>query len=287
MSENPYRGVNAHLNSLLQTPGRRGQPAIWKPFHQFHISQIVIGLNRILPRHYIAFSEQALQIDWVSHVSMPEKPTPDIAIFRRNPPTELSIAAAPAVSPTRILNLGELLNFDDTFDSAVIREVLPQQKLGAVVTRFELLSPTNKSGGAHHTAYEARRIETFEGGIPLIEIDYLHEQAPMVGRIPRYPHDPNAFPYMVIMTDPRPTWDAGTVETYEFGVNESIKPFRVPLKGEESIAFDLDLAYQNTLVDGRWNDVPDYTQPPERIETYRADDQAQIRAIMAALTPNS
>ncbi|MDZ4766612.1 MAG: DUF4058 family protein [Chloroflexota bacterium] len=280
MSDNPYRGVNAHLNSLLQTAGTREQPAMWKAFHQFHISQIVIALNRTLPRHYIAFSEQALQVDLLYPNVESFKPTPDVSIFQRSQPATVNIAEAPI--PTRTLNLGDLLDLDDTLDSAVIREVLPQRKLGAVIARFELLSPSNKPNGTHYDAYEAKRIETFESGVPLIEIDYLHEQSPLIRRIPRYPRDPAAFPYMTIVTDPRPEWQQGTILTYEFGVNELIKPFLLPLKDDESLIVDLDTIYQTTLNDGRWNEIPEYTQPPDRFDSYRADDQAQIRAIMAA-----
>src|SRR5690606_34079662 len=105
-------------------------------------------------------------------------------------------------------------------NAVLIREVTSQRQLGQSVARIELLSPANKPNGRHHDAYNARRAESLESGVPLIEIDYLHEAPPVIYPLPIYPHDERATPYMVIVSDPRPDWLRGTVKVYGFGVFE-------------------------------------------------------------------
>ena len=60
--KNPYKGINAHLNSLLQTSATESQPALWSSFHASHINHIADFLNDALPDGYIALSEQSLQV---------------------------------------------------------------------------------------------------------------------------------------------------------------------------------------------------------------------------------
>ncbi len=62
-NQNPYRGINAHLNSTLQTPGSEETgPSIWPGFHSAHVGNIMDFLNDQLPAHYVARSEQSLQV---------------------------------------------------------------------------------------------------------------------------------------------------------------------------------------------------------------------------------
>jgi hypothetical protein len=82
---------------------------------------------------------------------------------------------------------------DPYFSSIVIRE----QQSGDVVTRLELLSPANKPGYAAYHAYRQKRIETLLTGVPLVEIDYLHETSPIQDRVPVYPDDADACAYNV------------------------------------------------------------------------------------------
>lgn len=237
MRENPYRGVNAHLNSMLQTPDTDEQTAIWPSFRSAHIGHVLFALNDYLAEKYIAFNEASLCIEYAEPIPRPR--------------------------------------------AIVIREVV-QKKLGRAVTRIELLSPSNKQGGSNYESYWVKRAEAVETGVPLIEIDYLHESPPLINKLPVYPEHPEAYPYSVIVTDPRPNWSKGRVKFYGFGVNEPIKAIPVPLAGDEGIVFDLNALYQHTFQAGLWGTLIDYSQEPERFETYSADDQALIRKLMAA-----
>jgi hypothetical protein len=117
--------------------------------------------------------------------------------------------------------------------------------------------------------------------VPLIEIDYLHESPSVVSRLPHYPTHPRSYPYSILVTDPRPVWNQGSLRAYGFGVGEILRMFPLPLAGDEMLFFDLNPVYARTFLGGRWGTFFDYTDEPERMHTYRADDQAAIRAVMA------
>ena len=62
LKQNPYRGPNAHLLSLQQTPDR-DNAGLWHSFHSDYITYSVEWLNANLPDGYSALSEQSLQIE--------------------------------------------------------------------------------------------------------------------------------------------------------------------------------------------------------------------------------
>jgi len=252
MRNNPYPGINAHLNSLLQTPGSIDQPSMWSGFHSQHITHIGEALNDQLPDHYIAMGEPSLQL--------------------RNVDIEGSFEISEPIKHPM---------------ATVIRELLPQRALGRIVARIELLSPANKPGGRHYELYAIKRSDALESDVPLIEIDYLHESASIVPGLPAYPNHPDSRPYAIIVSDPRPDWQQGKVRVYGFLVGSPVAAFPLPLADDERLDFNLDPVYQQTFRLGRWGDLLDYTIEPERFHTYSATDQARIRTIMAAVHPQS
>lgn len=297
MSDNAYAGVNAHLNSSLQAAGTPDQPAIWPGFHGQHVTNITEALNAFLPSHYYAISEQSFQIRALDVLGEAEtrRPKPDVSVFHRD--YELTGAASAAggiagtatLIPTWEAALAEVIDPTDQPRAVVIRELVPQHKLGRVVARIELLSPSNKPGGSNYESYAVKRANAIAEGIPLIEIDYLHEDPPVIVQMPMYPHDADAYPYAIIVSDPRPEWMRGRVQVYGFSVDEPIKRFPLPLSNDKALVFDLNPVYQHTFQAGRWGDIlVDYRGEPERFHTYSATDQNKIRAVMArALSPQS
>ncbi len=271
-----YPGVNAHLNSLLQTPGTPDQPAIWPTFHAEHIVTIAHQLNRDLPPNYVARPEQSIQVrgsDWGGEIVL-NRPRPDVTIFDRG--SGVTGVTQPGPTPTWEATITEIIEPTRPPNAVVIRETSSDPRLGTVVTRIELLSPANKPGGGSAENYRLKRIEAIRSGIPLIEIDYLHESPPPIRDLPVYPTDADAYPYYVAVTDPR----QHTVRAYGFRVDQPATSFPVPLAGDEQIVFDLNAAYQETFTNGRWSAILDTTRLPVRFETYRADDQQRIREYM-------
>lgn len=238
--KNPYAGINPHLNSLLQTPGTDDQPSLWATFHGQHISHITDFLNEKLPTNYIAFSEHSLQT-------------------RCEHPIE------------------EAIDPEDLMRAIVVRKLSGQSTLGAPVLRIELLSPSNKPGGSHYTAYRSRRIEAIESNVPLVEIDYLHESvSPIVG-LPHYPQHEKSYPYYIAVHDNRPTWKEGFTTVYGFRIGHKIPTLMLPLDDNNTIEFDFDIPYQHTYERGRWGQLIQMDKLPARFETYNPADRDTIK----------
>jgi len=108
---------------------------------------------------------------------------------------------------------------------------------------------------------------------PLIEIDYLHETALIVEGIPVYPVDAAAYPYTMVVSDPRPAWDAGKVAVYGVGVDMALPAVPIPLLNDEQLVFDFDAVYQYTFMARRFHNLIDYSREPVRFGSYRREDQ--------------
>jgi hypothetical protein len=270
-----FPGIHPYLNSLLQTPSSSAQPALWPTFHASHIAYITEWLNQHLPGQYAAFAEQSLQIR--EDFGPANRPRPDVTIFRHGEAgsaySSSSLGFAP--QPTWEAELIAVMP-ESEYASAVLVRAIESGVLGRVVARLELLSPANKPGGSHAEAYQRRRHEALTSGTPLIEIDYLHESAPIISGLPAYPYHPDSFPYMIVVSDPRPSWERGRVRVYGFGVADPVAPFALPLD-DSHLTVDLGAIYQRTLAMGRWEGLLNYRDSPARLATYNPADQAFIQ----------
>jgi hypothetical protein len=234
MQENPFKGVNPYLNSILQTPETDSRPELWTSFQSNHISFISASLNEQLPEHYVAYSEKGLQLVEESDY---EEIRPPFCV--------------------------------------VIRLPNEQDRLGEVITRIEVLTPTNKPGGTFYAGYRDRRQASLDRRIPLIEVDYLHESSPVVPALPVYPHEMGSYPYIISLAHPI----TGQVNVYGIVIDQLLPVIPIPLAREETLFFDLDPVYQHTFKARRSHLViKNYDTDPLRFETYSLDDQARIRA---------
>jgi Protein of unknown function (DUF4058) len=280
--KNPYPGINPHLNSLLQTPGTDEQPALWSAFHGQHITYITDFLNARLPASYIAFSEQSLQTrgEDIEGGLVISRPEPDVTVFRQG--SGVAVLERVAYQPTWRTQIEDAIDPEHRMTAVVVRKLSGQSTHGTPVLRIELLSPSNKPGGRHYTAYRSRRIEAIKSNIPLVEIDYLHESvSPIVG-LPRYPQHANSYPYYVAIHDNRPTWQEGFTTVYGFPVGRAIPRLILPLDDNNTIEFDFDAPYQHSYERGRWGQLIQMDQPPVRFETYNeSDKQAIVKQINA------
>jgi len=273
--KNRFPGINPQLNSLLQSPGTEEQPTLWHTFHTSHIAHIVDFLNDQLPDNYAAYPEQSLQtreFDSSGTVTL-RRPEPDVTVFQESPSSGVQVAAVSG-SPTWQMDIIEVLEPLKHPAAAIIREASTQSELGQIVTRIELLSPSNKRPGS---PYFTKRIEALQSGLPLVEIDYLHEQPPVVSKLPVYPHEPGSYPYYIAVSDPRPVWEEGVVSVYGFGVDDPAATFPLPLMDDEKLLFDLNAVYQHTFERGRWSHHVDYAQRPVRWETYHSEALAYMQ----------
>jgi hypothetical protein len=282
MSKNQYPGINPHLNSYLQHV--KG----WKGFHGRHITHIGDELEKALPDAYYIAQEESLQLSVQSPPAgngTTHRTEPDILVLRQKEVPAGKVAVQ-IETDTPTLTLVALEESDLT--AVVIYETATNEP----VTRIELLSPANKFPGSHHRTYRNKRLETLLSGINLVEIDYLHAQPPVDQRLPSYlKRDENAFPYMILVTNPHPNPLDGQLAMYGFGVMSRLPRVAIPLLGRETVALDFGMVYETTF-----NSLRTYTTiytdtrtEPARFEIYRDADQALIRqqmAIIAAPPPD-
>lgn len=272
-AQNLYHGVNAHLNSYLQNTAGE-----WESFHATHISLLALHLDEKLPVGYFARTEKSLQItqEWAEWT---HRPRPDVTLFGHDH-THSTSSGGVAVAPTATSPVVETMDIpEDTFlNAVVIYRGDKDNPLGRPITRLELLSPTNKPPNKGYPAYRDKRNESLMSGLPLIEIDYLHQLESPVANLPSYPrHEAGAYPYTIVVNDPRPTLETGLTHVYGFRVDEPFPPFVIPLKDDEQIVFNLTAMYAELFGRTRfYQTVVDYEKLPLKYETYAPNDQVRI-----------
>jgi len=282
LRENQYPGVNAHLHSYLQN-----EPGGWESFHTDYITFLRVALDAQLPSGYVARSEMGLQISEITPFpTTPSRTRTDVTIFQTRPTSGLSENAGITSMPTALLSIPETLEIEEYLPGLMIYQSIEGQS--RPVTRIEVLSPANKPGGSHYPRYIEKRIETLQAGLRLIEIDFLHETRPIIRGITSYPdREAEAYPYSIIVTDPRPSFEEGQSKVYGFSVGDTIPVIEIPLADADVIVFDFGAVYNQFYANTRFfGETVDYEQLPVRFETYSPDDQQRIRAQMQAVSKN-
>ncbi len=286
LADNPFKGVNPLLNSILQgdhyyAKSNLKAPSVWPSFHSQHIVHLTDALNQQLrPLGYVAFSEQGLQIQPGETILQPDSTVYDGLPDRSGS----SVRAAVQPELMRIPVAKIVAMRIPPIRSANIYPI-PQGHpiLGNPITRIELLSPANKRSGSYYQGYVSNRAEALDSGTALIEIDYLHESvAPFPeNTVPRYPNATNSFPYYVAVTNMRAPDPAAII--HPFNVDEPIPFIDVPLAGQEIFSFDLNAVYQHTFNTSAWPALLDYSENVEREKSYNPQDRAKIASKLEAI----
>ncbi|MBN1287321.1 MAG: DUF4058 family protein [Anaerolineae bacterium] len=282
--KNQYRGINAHLQSYLQGEGD------WPNFHALYIAQLALAMRADLrPLGYIVAVEQSLQIQRFERIHRPKS---DITIYDTQSDRPAAAAASrPARAGEVVLSVPVMFEISD--------EELKESKAIAVyeagsdrekqkhkpVAWVELLSPSNKPGGAGDRVYQMKRKAILQSGVVFVEIDYLHESPATVGGVANYPAgEDNAHPYRLVVIDPRPAFWKGEGRIREFDVDMLIPTMTIPLSGDDSFDFDFGAPYQATFEAMFYGDDVDYRELPPDFDTYSEADQARIvRRMLAVL----
>jgi len=262
---NQFLGINPLLHSQLQVGGG------WDNFHVNHISDLTRFLQRDLrPMGYLAQAEQSLQIRRNDAIRSPES---DVTIYDPQQRTENQSTLTGGLA----LSVPELLELDEA-DLATYRSIGIYQKdgRGEAVAWLEVLSPANKPGGRHFSAYRDKRTALLQAGLVFIELDYLHHQAPTVAV-------PENSPYRILIIDPHPDWLSGQGHVYPIQVDEKLPTLEIPLTGKNVLQFDFDAPYQRTYESLFFGDGVDYQQLPTAWENYQPEDQARILSRLLTL----
>jgi hypothetical protein len=279
--KNQYRGINAHLHSYWQSePG-------WGGFHTLHIGHLAVALEALLfPMGYTTEIESSLQLRYSDDLS--KNPRADVSIFDLDPERFSTSAARQYPSPsTGTMLLPTTLVYSETeisekpYSAIALYEQSPDPD--QPVAWLELLSPSNKGRSDDATTYRDKRLRLLKKGIVFIELDYLHETPPTLAGVQDYTArknravHPEARPYRIAITDPRPTYPEGAVQIREFAVDEPIPTMTIPLNYGDHLTFDFGQPYQQSFEGLRYGlKHVDYTQLPLNFDRYSPADQARI-----------
>lgn len=273
--KNLYPGINPHLNSSLQQPGGG-----WRSFHAAHLADLYAYLDEHLPEGYTASLEQSLQFSIYNE----DEPTAPILLDRTDADILISgrgrsqaSGAVQADLPVLTLAFPEPIPDEDLPSAIVISDHTMRP-----VTRMELLSPANLPTGSHHPSYMKKRRETLDSGLRLVEIDYLHEGAPLLPGIPDYSRgDEQAFPYNILVSDPYA--ENGKIDVYAWSVADRLPVISLPLAGREVMPLAFTPLYNQTASRRNFRATVDYSELPVKFNTYSENDQAYIRQKMAQI----
>ncbi|MEQ8673456.1 MAG: DUF4058 family protein [Aggregatilineales bacterium] len=277
MSENPYPGINPHLNSYLLAEGG------WKTFHSKHITHLTDYLETILPGNYYTMPEDSLQITaYYPDLEKRILTEPDISIYyvgkhKDDLPTQSTVTTPTLTMPV----IETIVNEDEPYTAVII-----YGENRKPVTRIELLSPSNKPTYKHYNQYISKRDDTLKSGLRLVEIDFLHTTQPIIPEIPSYrDRHARAYPYMLIVSDPRPTLEKGLTSVYGFGVLDNLPVLEIPLNGQDTVRADFGEVYNTTFSSSRaFSQIfSDTANDPANFAAYTDDDQRKIRAKMGEI----
>lgn len=281
---NQYQGVNPHLQGQLLAYGK------WAGFHNAHIVTIAEYLdNRVRAKGYTAEIEPSLQIYYLDdgeeewrkgHYRIPDIGIQSIDPAMHGLPTT---GVKPGTKPTleQMLSTNEQVELSAISIRAVARD---KSGKGQPVAWIELLSPTNKPGGSRYDEYmDKRQADVLGSGNVLVEIDYLHHQAPVSPLIPSYGQAWSyegqsgvGTPYNVQMEDPRPA-GGHRWSLFEFGVEEEMPIVTIPLLKGDKAELELGKAYDETIK-RNFAGLINYLEKPLDWETYLPGDQDRIAA---------
>ncbi len=281
--KNLYTGINVHLNSFLQQ-----EPGGWASFHGVHVTHLAEAFDENLPSGYFTRSEQSLQIgafDPGTGTEQRSSTRPDVMVYRGPGNVQGSTGLAEVTAPTDTLPLIDTLPEQETLTGLVIYQAGEGSSLGRPITRVELLSPANKPGGTHYAQYWVKRLQTLQSGLRLVEIDYLHQSPPVVPVLADYTRqEDHATPYIILVSDPRPTFEKGLMAFYAFHTDMALPVINIPLAGADTVKLNFGSVYNRTFESARFFKlVADYAEDPVNLNRYSPEDQERIRQQLAQI----
>jgi hypothetical protein len=253
-------------------------PDHWQGFHNGLIAYLRESLNRVLPEGYIAFIEQRLVI-------LPEDQLrrADLALIKHPVATGANADAGQHESER---------GRPDGIVSALSEEVYDwfieirtsRSRPRRVVAKIEVLSPTNKAPGSEgRREYQRKQTGILYSDTHLLEIDLLRLGAHTV-----------AAPLENLPS--RDTWDY-IISLHRFTdrfrcafwlnrLSEPLPEIQIPLlPGDADVLLDLQTAYRESYLTGRFYDDIDYSHPLTRVIQFSAPSKVRdVEDIVPAST---
>lgn len=256
----PFPGMDPFLEA----------PDAWLDFHAALAVTTSSMLNAALPDGYYARLQSRPELGIVMDEGVPRRIVPDVTVVRR----ELREAAATyavAIAPVLELPRAESSpGIDFRLMSDTLRhrfvEIRNSARNHKLVTRIEIVSPSNKLPGDDRRAYERKQQEILASDASLIEIDLLRSGRRLlpypelrfeVGRL--------AADYLVMLNR------GPGREGYRIGFTAYPVPLREPLpcipvpllEPDPDVLLDLQYAFNRVYAEGPYTRMIDYRVDPD------------------------
>ncbi len=252
-------------------------PPIWPDFHDRFANELSGVLNGLLPRPYYARLQTRPEVGIVGE-GEGRRIVPDVSIVRprrlpaprpaarRRPQAGgvLTLERPARTQPTESLRVGYA---DEPIRHRYV-EIRDSIRGHALVTLFEIVSPTNKRPGDDRRAYLLKQREVLDSDANLIEIDLLGAGEPVAAVPAVLAILRNAERDGRYLVSTSRAWERSPrteFELYPFGLADPLPCISVPLReGEDEILLDLQDAFDLAYDLGPYaRGAVEYSQPPD------------------------
>lgn len=227
--------------------------ASWSSFHSAFISICASHLNQILPRNYVARIEERLQV--LSEEEEEELGViPDNVVTRKPASATRTPPNAGAVATLEPHTLPQDIEWlDEPVETFIHIQKFPEER---VVTGFEMLSPSNKSGKGR-AAYLAKRFEYRHQHMNLVELDLLlgGQRVPLLAPLPEGHY------YAFVTRAPT----RHQCDVYAWTVRDPLPTIPIPLDKEDGdVQLNLKTVFDRVFHEFRYDMLVRYAVPPPR-----------------------
>ncbi|MDW8320995.1 MAG: DUF4058 family protein [Armatimonadota bacterium] len=246
MKENPFPGMNPYLED----------PQLWPGVHHRFVTYLADTIALSLPEGYLADIDERVYV---------EKPdtlrviAPDVTISRSVRPassasTESGVALADP--PLKV----EIQPFP--VSEAFLQIFCLKGGERQLVTVIELLSPANKTPGAHgRELYLEKQRELIHSTTHLMEIDLLHYGEHTVFASRSALEGYKKWDYVVCLH--KGGWGEGSAWVWLMSLQERLPRVIVPLlEGDPDVVVDLQAVFNQVYQQGRYWMVVNYSAAP-------------------------
>ncbi|NDJ51664.1 MAG: hypothetical protein GYB68_01105, partial [Chloroflexi bacterium] len=233
---NQYRGINAHLQALLQTWPYRSD---WQDFATGYLAELRdILATDVAPLGYDVRIERSLQIDDdLSGTLVIPDPLKDLT--PGSSLSNVSVMGTQQPIPRAIFTEEE----GTAFSALSLRHPRRDRPL----VWIELLALASKPGGPYAQAYlDKRRLLLTTSLLVYIELDFNPGGSPTAHSLPDYSRDdPGSHAFGIIIADARGGRQDFEAAAVGFDVDQPIPAVTVLLLGDEQVTCAFDQAYQS------------------------------------------
>jgi len=226
-------------------------PWIWPDVHHGLISNIQGALNPLLKPAYVARLEARIYIsndeDPGRKVMVPDVRIDETSDVRRHKRGSGGLAIAEPMVVTQLI--------DEEIEEAYITIQEPRSR--RLITVIELLSPTNKIGGAEgRKSFMKKKREILASEVNRVEIDLLRSGLSSVTHPPLPVSDYRVLTSRGVSHHKARCWPVG--------VRQKLPVIGIPLKEkEDDVPLDLNAVLVAAYENGAYGVSVDYTRPPD------------------------